>query len=642
MWNLVNIKGTRYLVDVTNCDSGTIGAPDKLFMAGYHSRYTDGDNWGYVYKAGNSSITYVYDKETKYLYSVEELTVADSNYEPGSCDSGHDLTAHEAHEATCTETGNNAYWSCSECGKYFSDEEGIDEITENSWITEAKGHDLEYRAAVEATCEESGNSEHWVCMRTGCGKHFADSAGETEMQDNSWIIPGGHKLTHYAAKTATCTEEGNNEYWVCARDGCGLFFSDEEGTEEIAENSWVTAAKGHNLEYRTAVEATCDESGNREHWICTRTGCGKHFADRTGETEMQDNSWIIPAGHHMTEHPAVAKTCTTDGSSAYWYCDKCLKYFSSANGTADTEIDENDWIILAGHNSNPIHHPAADASCTAPAYIEYWQCPDCGKNFDDEACTNEVQQVTNGNPLGHRTEYVGAVAATEQAAGNIEYWHCTVCGHNFSDEDGTNEIANITIPKIEPQPQQPAGPQAGAYSDSAANYTINANGTATFNSSKKDQATVSIPATVRVGDFDVPVTKIADKAFKGKKKLKTITIGANIREIGTSAFEGCKKLKTVKGGDNVEKIGDKAYKGCVALTKYTIGAKVNYIGKNAFNGCTKLKTITVKSTLLTSSNVKSGAFKKISAKATFKVPKAKKKEYAKFLPKKGTKTVKVK
>ena len=38
----------------------------------------------------------------------------------------------------------------------------------------------------------------------------------------------------------------------------------------------------------------------------------------------------------------------------------------------------------------------------------------------------------------------------------------------------------------------------------------------------------------------------------------------------------------------------------------------------------------------------SGAFKKINAKATFKVPKAKKKEYAKFLPKKGTKTVKVK
>ena len=92
----------------------------------------------------------------------------------------------------------------------------------------------------------------------------------------------------------------------------------------------------------------------------------------------------------------------------------------------------------------------------------------------------------------------------------------------------------------------------------------------------------------------------------------------------------------------MEKIGDKAYKGCVALTKYTIGAKVNYIGKNAFNGCTKLKTITVKSELLTSSNVKSGAFKKISAKATFKVPKSKKKEYAKFLPKKGTKTVKVK
>ena len=196
-------------------------------------------------------------------------------------------------------------------------------------------------------------------------------------------------------------------------------------------------------------------------------------------------------------------------------------------------------------------------------------------------------------------------------------------------------------PDPDPQPQ-PTGPRTGAYSDSTANYTINADGTATYKGPKKDQATVTIPATIKVDGFDVPVTKVADKAFKGRKKLKTVTIGANIREIGTSAFEGCKKLKTVKGGANVEKIGAKAYKGCVALTKYTIGAKVNFIGKSAFQGCTKLKTITVKSTLLTKNNVKSGAFRKINAKATFKVPKSKKKEYKKWLPKKGTKTIKIK
>ena len=36
MWNIVTMgNGKNYIVDVTNCDEGTIGASDKLFMVGY-------------------------------------------------------------------------------------------------------------------------------------------------------------------------------------------------------------------------------------------------------------------------------------------------------------------------------------------------------------------------------------------------------------------------------------------------------------------------------------------------------------------------------------------------------------------------------------------------------------------------------
>lgn len=33
MWNIVSIGSSNYLVDVTNCDDGAVGSPDKLFMA---------------------------------------------------------------------------------------------------------------------------------------------------------------------------------------------------------------------------------------------------------------------------------------------------------------------------------------------------------------------------------------------------------------------------------------------------------------------------------------------------------------------------------------------------------------------------------------------------------------------------------
>jgi len=85
----------------------------------------------------------------------------------------------------------------------------------------------------------------------------------------------------------------------------------------------------------------------------------------------------------------------------------------------------------------------------------------------------------------------------------------------------------------------------------------------------------------------------------------------------------------------LQTIGANAFKGCVKLAKFTLGAAVKSIGKNAFNGCKALKTITVKTTKLTSSNVKANAFKGINAKATFKCPKAKLKAYKTLFVKKG-------
>ena len=42
--------------------------------------------------------------------------------------------------ATCTTAGNSAYWTCSACGKYFSDANGENEIVADSWVITATGH----------------------------------------------------------------------------------------------------------------------------------------------------------------------------------------------------------------------------------------------------------------------------------------------------------------------------------------------------------------------------------------------------------------------------------------------------------------------------------------------------------------------
>ena len=59
------------------------------------------------------------------------------------------------------------------------------------------------------------------------------------------------------------------------------------------------------------------------------------------------------------------------------------------------------------------------------------------------------------------------------------------------------------------------------------------------------KATVTVPATVKVSGVTYKVTSIAKNAFKNNKKLKKVTIGANITTIVANAFDGCKNLKTV-------------------------------------------------------------------------------------------------
>ncbi len=51
------------------------------------------------------------------------------------------MTATVAKPTDCTEAGNTTYWTCTSCNKYFSDEDGLTEIEENSWIIPATGHD---------------------------------------------------------------------------------------------------------------------------------------------------------------------------------------------------------------------------------------------------------------------------------------------------------------------------------------------------------------------------------------------------------------------------------------------------------------------------------------------------------------------
>ena len=146
--------------------------------------------------------------------------------------------------ATCTKDGVSRR-ICSICGA----------VEEKS--VPAAGHNFgAWTVTKAATCTESGISTRKCSV---CGT------------EETMIVPSlGHSMTATAGKAATCTEAGNSAYWSCSR--CGKFFSDAAGKTEIAKDSWVIAALGHDKATRADVAATCYASGRTAETYCKRCG----------------------------------------------------------------------------------------------------------------------------------------------------------------------------------------------------------------------------------------------------------------------------------------------------------------------------------------------------------------------------------
>lgn len=197
--------------------------------------------------------------------------------------------------ATCTKDGVSRR-ICSICG-------AVEEKP-----VPATGHKFgAWTVTKAATCTESGISTRKCSV---CGT------------EETMIVPSlGHSMTATAGKAATCTEAGNSAYWSCSR--CHKFFSDAAGKTEIAKDSWVIAALGHDEGTRAAVAATCYASGHEADTYCKRCGI------------------VITAGATI---PATGKHTYVNG-----VCTVCGVKNPMANVKGDDiKVDSKDNTIVTG------------------------------------------------------------------------------------------------------------------------------------------------------------------------------------------------------------------------------------------------------------------------------------------------------
>lgn len=100
---------------------------------------------------------------------------------------------------------------------------------------------------------------------------------------------------------------------------------------------------------------------------------------------------------------------------------------------------------------------------------------------------------------------------------------------------------------------------------------VNNNGTGevtligtTRKKSDKRFTALNVLNTVKIKGKVFKITAIGNNAFRSYKKLKSVTVGKNVKKIGTKAFYGCKKLKKIfikTKQLQAKKVGNKAFKG---------------------------------------------------------------------------------
>nr|MCR4709611.1 Ig-like domain-containing protein [Clostridiales bacterium] len=385
MWNIVTINGGNYLVDVTNCDEGTIGAPDQLFLMGTENGSVQD---GYTFTLSGGDIYYSYNDNTLGTYN-EELVLMPTGYkgeeiyvtEDGimySILNGNavfkgyatELTDHviipeEVEGYTVASIGRSAFYgndaltniyipSCvTSIGMEAFDQSGLTNIyyqgTYDEWETVSKGHNAvsEYTNILcEAELVEGhiyvddvGVTTEPTCTEEGEGVRECRICGEHQ----TVTVPAlGHDLIHHDGKEATCTEGGWDEYDTCSRCDYTTYTA--------------TESKGHTPEVLEAVAPTCTENGLTEGSRCAVCG------------ETLTMQLIVNAlGHdfHVVEGSAVEPTCTTDGKEADQVCSRC------------GELQEGTYLQASGHTEIELY--AVEPTCTEPGLTAGKKCYFCGE-----------------------------------------------------------------------------------------------------------------------------------------------------------------------------------------------------------------------------------------------------------------------
>ena len=490
--------------------------------------------------------------------------------------------------ATCNSTGVETK-TCTNCGKTYG-QRTIPATGEHNWETVE---------TIPATCtsKEKQKQECTVCRTTRTtineNSHYADHTW-TEGNGTVTCTKCGWEHTHRwvedTSKTvpATCTSEGSKTYY-CTADYKDY---DQEIHKCHSTKTETLAKTAHHW-----VNGVCTECGaTHEHdWqeqtslakspTCTEKGSKTYKCSKCGETKVEEipatgHTWKI---HQIAQNKSECKcsvcgatkahdlkvvskdpaTCTKKGIIHY-VCKDCGK--KVRDNDPDAPALGHDWKNQDGTCSrcNEQHtHDWGEWKTTTPA--------DCTTE-GEEVRQCKVCQKTESRTLAKTAHQWSTWKTTTNPSYASEGEQTRQCSQCHQTE--TRKLNKLPLPK--------AGTK---YTVGGNQYTVLKAGLSVrFSKANPKAKTVTIPNTITVNGISYKVAEVGANAFKNNKKVKKVTIGANVVKIANKAF----------------------------------------------NKCPILRNVIIKTTLLTKKTASKKCFNKVHKKMVIKVPKKVKKSYVKI------------
>ena len=470
MWNIVTMEdNNNYIVDVTNCDEGSVGSPDKLFLAGARGSATGGYAVIVLTGAPNAegyTVTYAYDSEMPGMYG-DILNISDTGYEPQEDDGDHGLYG---------KFGDTIDWSVDLDGKLHlvgtGDMPNVDSADQIPWnahkdkITEIlfTGSITSIGKSAFSGCTGLNRVDLPESITLIGDNAFDGCSGIQELTIPASVVEIGRDAFLGCSSLkqvkflGACPQGMENGGWtgpfkilypIANKQSWQDFFKTETLGDGITGEEYCSV---HAIETVVAKPATCTEDGIKAHFVCR--GCNTYYLDVFGTEEITEEETVETAlGHTFVWIVEIQPTALTEGKR-YEECTVCR---SRGREEALPPLGGHVHTYGDDYESDPSCHWQVCTECQAesekvPHSFGAWSVKTEGSCFVQQTesrsclqCRYEDIRVTG---LCHNLTEIKEIEATCQRAGQKRHWECSGCGGLFLDSEGrvAASLQDLEIP----------------------------------------------------------------------------------------------------------------------------------------------------------------------------------------------------